>query len=131
MRVCALAFITALASSAALAQDAAPSPFEGPWGYVDQEPADSRWGAGLSEGQGACGGPKQLDIDIRDETFEGAPERRLRLHRDQPLGALVTSEDDKRITTVFLGDADTFELRGDSTLTIVHGGTTITFERCH
>lgn len=81
------------------------------WGFVRSIPADSGWAAGLRGGQAACGGPKALRVFLRREfQDDGRLEWRLRLHPDQPSGALVTSVNSEsgQVTTEFLGETRIF-----------------------
>jgi len=127
--------IAALAASAlfnsATAQTNEAAAFEGAWGFEGSTPPDSWLGAGFRDGQGVCGGPKQLNIVIREEADPaGVQETRLRLHPDQPMGARVTSIGARRLSTEFLGDVEIFEIGGDARLTITRGETRLVFTRC-
>lgn len=105
--------------------------FEGGWGYVSSDPEDSWLGAGFRGGVAACGAPKQLMINIREETLaDGSRELRLRLHADQLAGAVITSISDVRLTTEFLGESDIFELHKDGRLVMTRNGTRLLFTRC-
>ncbi|HRK63127.1 MAG TPA: hypothetical protein PLN53_01975 [Terricaulis sp.] len=122
--------VSALFNSAT-AQTNEVTAFEGAWSFEGSTPPDSWLGAGFRDGQGVCGGPKQLNIIIREEADPaGAQETRLRLHPDQPMGARVTSISAHRLTAEFLGEIEVFEIGDDARLTITRGDTRLAFSRC-
>jgi hypothetical protein len=120
-----------LIMSGALATSADLRRFEGGWGFVSSDPEDSWWGAGLRGGVAACGAPKQLNIEIRQEQLpDGSSVLRLRWHPDQPASSVVTSISDARLTTESLGETDIFELLSNGNLAITRGATRLLFSRC-
>lgn len=108
--------------------------FEGQWGFVRSQPEDSNWGDGFRGGLGDCGGPKALRLDVRLESLPNQPQEwRLRLHPDQPFGALVTRVETRgardRLAVQVVGNVDFFEREGDA-LSIRRGNVQLDFKRC-
>ena len=104
--------------------------YEGVWGFESSDPSDAwRWGGLREEGQ--CGGAKQLNIDIRDETSPNGPSGQfLRYAPDAAAASRVTRVDAHRLTTIFLGETATFELLADGRLSITQGNVHAYFRRC-
>jgi hypothetical protein len=109
--------------------------FEGEWGFTSSEPADSWFGVGFSDGAGACGAEKALNLDIREETLsDGTRLLTLRRHPNAEFGVTavmldVIDDDHARLTTRLFDEEELFDRNGDL-LTVVRGSTRLDFERC-